>query len=224
MKRFIGISFNPFFWSLACLGLFTISSSTLAADKKKLYCWEENHEKTCSDTLPPDAINQAHNVISAASGMQKGQVNRSLTPEEEAEQARIKAKQQFEEAALETQRRTEKALLVSYATEDELKRVFINRQEMLDNNLSAATYGLHEIQRQLAALLQTAGNQELAEQPIPDGLIKSIQTRFAALATQRQLRLSIKQQQSALYNEIQNTLERYRALKSQSQLPALPIN
>lgn len=224
MKRLISISSNPFVWSLACLGLFSFSSSTLAGDKKKLYCWDVNHERTCSDTLPPDAINQAHNVISATNGMQESQVKRTLTPEEETEQANAKAQNQSEQAALEIQRRTEKALLESYATEDELKRVFVNRKEMLDNNLSATTYGEHEIQRQLAALLQTAGNQELAQQPIPDELKNSIQTRLAALTTQHKLKLSIKQQQYSLNDEIQNTLERYRALKGQLQSPAPPTH
>ena len=218
MKESDAISLKLSLVALACLSLLTGFMAS-AADKKKLYCWEENHAKTCSDTLPPDAINQAHDVLNAANGMQKDEVNRAPTSQEQAEQARIDAKKQSEEATQETQRRAEKALLVSYATEEELRRVFVNRREVIDNNLSSATYSLREIQKQLAALLQTAGNQELTGEPISEGLVKNIQARLTALASQYHIKTTIKQQQSALDKEIQDTLERYRALKGQTTKP-----
>ena len=54
--------------------LLTLAPTALAqkskvdAPAKKLYCWNENGQRVCSDALPADAVNVARDEISAASG------------------------------------------------------------------------------------------------------------------------------------------------------------
>ena len=38
------------------------------AAKKKLYCWDQNGTRMCSDTLPQEAVNRAREEINASSG------------------------------------------------------------------------------------------------------------------------------------------------------------
>ena len=97
-----------------------------AAGAKKLFCWQEKGQRVCSDALPADAVNAARDEISASSGLRTGGVERALTAEERA-QAAVEAQQrQMDAAAAETRRRTDAAMLLSYRSEDDLRRVSTN--------------------------------------------------------------------------------------------------
>ncbi|HET6783148.1 MAG TPA: hypothetical protein VFH12_04865, partial [Pseudoxanthomonas sp.] len=94
------------------------------APAKKLYCWNENGQRVCSDALPAEAVNRAREEISARSGLRTGGVDRALSEEERALAASDEQQRQVDQAASDTRRRTEQALLASYQSEDELRRVF----------------------------------------------------------------------------------------------------
>ena len=55
---------------------------------KKLYCWTQNGQRTCADSLPPEAMAAAREEISVSSGMRTGEVQRALTDEERAARPR----------------------------------------------------------------------------------------------------------------------------------------
>ena len=42
-----------------------------ATPAKKLYCWNENGQRVCSDALPADAVNRARDEISVKSGRRR---------------------------------------------------------------------------------------------------------------------------------------------------------
>ncbi|MBA4283997.1 MAG: hypothetical protein C0434_00495, partial [Xanthomonadaceae bacterium] len=132
-----------------------------AAGAKKLFCWEEKGQRVCSDALPADAVNAARDEISASSGLRTGGVERALTAEERA-QAAVEAQQrQMDAAAAETRRRTDAAMLLSYRSEDDLRRVFNERTAIVDNNVQTARYNAVSLREGLISLLQTAGDREL---------------------------------------------------------------
>ena len=66
---------------------------------KKLYCWTQNGQRTCADSLPPEAMAAAREEISVSSGMRTGEVQRALTDEERAAQAEAEALRRTEAAA-----------------------------------------------------------------------------------------------------------------------------
>ena len=69
------------------LALPTLAQNKPADTGKKLYCWDEGGKHTCSDTLPPEALNNAREEFNARSGLRSAEVQRALTAEERADDA-----------------------------------------------------------------------------------------------------------------------------------------
>ncbi len=93
------------------------------APAKKLYCWNDKGQRVCSDALPAEAVNRARQEINARSGMRTAEVERAMTEEERAIAASEDVQRRVDQAAAETRRRTDQAMLLSYPNEEELGRV-----------------------------------------------------------------------------------------------------
>lgn len=187
-----------------------------AAPAKKLYCWDQNGQRMCSDTLPPEAVNAAREEFSARSGLRSGQVERALTADERTEAALARARAENERAAEQSRQRTEQALLSSFNSEAELRRVFDERIAMADNNITTASYNVANLRRALVTQLSRAGDRELAGQAVAPKPVEDIHTRRRELAVQLRLLAAFEQQRRELDAEIEQTLERYRQLKGQA--------
>ncbi len=202
--------------ALLVAGLVLPAALVSAQDKntKKLYCWTEDGQRKCADSLPPEAMAAAREEISVSSGLRTGEVQRALTAEERAEQAAAEAQRRSEALAEETRRRTEQAMLVSFQSEDELRRVFAERVTLVDNSIQTARYNVTSLREGLVTLLRTAGERELNGKPVPDKLAGDIRTRHAQLIYHTALQASFERQRAELDVEIDDILQRYRALKS----------
>ncbi|WMJ71394.1 hypothetical protein [Stenotrophomonas sp. 24(2023)] len=186
--------------------------------QKKLYCWNEGTERICSDALPADAVNHARDEFSVNSGLRNAQVQRALSDDERAAAGAAAAQVRLDQMAEQTRQRTEQAMLATYASEDDLRRVFSERKDVIDNNLRTAAYNVASLRSALVALLGAAGDRELSGGKVPDKDAEAIRQRHAQLQAQQRLQLSFEQQRQALDGEIEATLQRYRELKS--ALPA----
>jgi len=184
------------------------------ATQKKLYCWEQNGVRVCADALPPEALGVAREEISARSGMRTREIGRALTAEERAAQADEEARQRTEAAAAETRRRTDQAMLVTFQNEDELRRVFSERIALVENSIQTARYNVTSLREGLVTLLQTAAQAELGGRPVPEDLAADIRQRHSQLLYNQRLQLNFENQRVALDGEIEDTLQRYRTLKS----------
>ncbi|HEL4298870.1 MULTISPECIES: hypothetical protein [Stenotrophomonas] len=181
--------------------------------EKKLYCWNEGKERICSDSLPADAVNHARDEFNAKSGLRNAQVQRALTDEERAAASTEAAQRQLDLMAAQTRQRTEQAMLTTYGSEDDLRRVFAERQEVLDNNLKTAEYNVTSLRESLVALLAAAGDRELAGGKVAGKQAEAIRQRHVQLQAQQRLQAGFVQQQQALKAEIDSSLQRYRELK-----------
>ncbi|HYQ22571.1 hypothetical protein [Stenotrophomonas sp.] len=184
-----------------------------ATADKKLYCWNEGKERICSDALPADAVNNAREEFSARSGVRNAQVERALTDEERAAASTAAAQAKLDQMAAQTRQRTEQAMLTTYGSEDALRKVFTERQEVLDNNLNTARYNVASLRDSLVTLLATAGDRELAGGKVTAKQADAISQRHAQLQAQQRLQASFEQQQVVLKTEIEASLQRYRELK-----------
>ena len=189
------------------------------ATQKKLYCWNKGSERICSDALPQEAVNNAREEFNLRSGMRSGEVQRALTDEERADVAAQAAQQRLDLAAEQTRQRTEQAMLATYETEDDLRRVFAERSGILDNTIHPASYNVASVRDALVTLLAGAGNRELDGQPVSEKQAERIRARHAELVTQRRMQASFEQQRRALDVEIEGTLQRYRLLKGMGSDP-----
>lgn len=189
------------------------------AKPKKLYCWNKGSERICSDALPQDAVNSAREEFSVNSGLRRGGVERSLTDAERADAAMVAAQLQLDQAAEETRKRTEQAMLSTYEDESDLRRVFVERTGILDNNVNTANYNVASLRDALVTLLGSAGDRELAGQPVTTKQAEDIRLRHAELVAQKRMQASYVEQRKALDVEIEETLQRYRLLKGLSTDP-----
>ena len=180
---------------------------------KKLYCWDEGGKRTCSDTLPPEAVNNAREEFNARSGLRSAEVQRALTAEEQADAALADAQARVDAAAVETRKRTEQAMLSTYGSEDALRRVFSERAAIVDNNIKTAAYNVASLRNALATQLQAAGNKELSGQKVSEKQDADIRQRHGELQAQLRLQAAFEHQRKTLEVEINETLARYRVLK-----------
>ena len=78
----------PTMLGLLAAGILLPTAALAQANKdaapKKLYCWNENGQRKCADSLPPEAMAAAREEINVRSGMRTGEVQRALTDEERA--------------------------------------------------------------------------------------------------------------------------------------------
>lgn len=187
-----------------------------AQDKaaKKLYCWNQNGARVCSDTLPPEAVNQARDEFNAKSGLRSAEVQRAMNSDERAAAAASEQQRQADLAADQMRKRTDQAMLMSYQSEDDLRRVFNERIAIVDNNIHTARFNVTSLREGLASLLRAAGDRELAGQAVADKLAGDIQQRHRELLAQLRLQTSFEQQRVALDGEITDILQRYRAMQA----------
>ena len=203
---------------LLLLAACTVLAPTVLAQKaeapvKKLYCWNENGQRVCSDALPAEAVNRARDEISARSGLRTGGVDRAMTEQERALAASDEQQRQVDQAAEDTRRRTDQAMLASYQSENELRRVFNERTSIVDNSIRTSRYNVVSLREGLVSLLQTASDQELSGKPVAPKVAASISVRHNELMRQRQLQASFERQRVELDAEIADILRRYRELK-----------
>ena len=200
------------------------------AANKKLYCWSENGQRKCADSLPPEAMAAAREEISVSSGLRTGEVQRALTQEERNAQAEAEAQRKTEALAAETRRRTDQAMLTSFQTEDELRRVFAERINLVDNSINTARFNVNSLREGLVTLLRSAGEQELSGARVPEKLAADIRVRHAQLLYHTALQASFERQRAELDQEIEHIMARYRELKANDapgarvagQLPLAP--
>ena len=124
--------------SLAVIGAIMAVGTAEAQKKsppKKLYRWVDKDGKVqFSDSLPPEAIDQARTELNN-SGRVVADVDRALTPEERAAADAAAAEADRLEAEAERTRKTEEAMLASYETEDDLRNSQATKVTMLQQTL-----------------------------------------------------------------------------------------
>jgi hypothetical protein len=188
---------------------------------KKLYRWVDKEGKVqFSDTLPPEAVDQARTEISSQSGLATATVERALTPEERAAQEIIDAALAKANQEAEQVRQTEEAMIASFQTEADLKRSFQVRTSLLQQTLDAIEAGISSQRASLAALLSDASDAELAGKPVNVRQASTIRELHAEMAKQQQM-LVLKQGELVdLDQELLHLVNRFREIKGIEAAPA----
>jgi hypothetical protein len=201
--------------SVAVLCAVLAASVAGAADKpKKLYRWVDKEGKVqFSDTLPPEAVDQARTEINSESGMATATVEKALTPEERAERDRLAAIQAEARKELEKVRQTEEAMIASFQTEDELKRSFQVRITLLQQTLDAIEAGIGGQRASLASLLADASEAELEGKKVNARQAATIRELHVEMAKQQQMLVLQQGDLVDLDSELLRLLERFRSMK-----------
>ncbi len=196
------------------LGAGLVSTVHAQSTQKKVYCWNENGRKICSDALPAAAANAARTEISAKSGLATGQVARALTADERADAAvsAVVARRQAEAAAMQSRR--DLAMIESYSAEADLRRAYGERTTLVDETIKASQLGLSNLRLSLIALLRQAGDWELDKKPVPKRLAETIMQQHNDLLRQQQILAEQERDRETLDAELDDAVARYRELKT----------
>lgn len=191
-----------------------VSAVHAQSTQKKVYCWNENGHKICSDALPAAAANAARTEISTKSGLATGQVARALTNSERADAAAdaVVARRQAEAEAIQSRR--DLAMVESYSAEADLRRAYGERTSLVDETIKASQLGLSNLRLSLIALLRQAGDWELDKKPVPKRLAESIMQQHHDLLRQQQILADQEHDRETLDAELDDAIARYRELKT----------
>lgn len=194
---------------------FVLTPSVAAS---KLYHWVSADGKDhYSDVLPPEAIAQARQEISAANGATIKQVDRVQTPEERAAaDAKAAADAQAAEAVAKA-KQSEQVLLASYPTEADLQRAFDQRITLQTATLKSIRVGTESQLQSLSALLVEASNHELASKTVSAKLADSIQATRKQVLDQEALLVRQEALSASLHEENAATVAHYRALRAAAE-------
>lgn len=188
---------------------------------RTLYCWNQDGQRVCSDTLPMDALDRARIEIDPRSGLHRVAIEPASSAEERAAMAASATQRQLDQIAEQTRTRTDQAMLLSYPSEQELRRVFNERAATLDSHIRTARYNVASLREGLIAQLRNAGERDLNGRRAPGQLADDIRQRHAQLLAQQQRQASFEQQRQQLHSEIALAVQRYRALRAQPLASAL---
>jgi hypothetical protein len=194
-------------------GLDAQTKPTTPTEKKKLYRWVDKDGKVqISDQLPPEAVNQARKEINAR-GQSTAVVDRALTDAERATQAQQMAADAEAKKLSDQQKRIEDAMLINYATEDDLRRTYKERIELLQQTIESTDISIKSIRSSLTGMLAQASESELAKRPIAEDRTKQIQDMHAELLKQQAAQVTSRNDVKTMENEFSVVLSRYRELR-----------
>ena len=181
---------------------------------KKLYCWTEGGRKVCGDALPANAVDSERTEINAKSGLPTAHLPRALN-DAERESAQAQAERE-RLAAMEREatRRREMAMVESYASETELRRAYENRLALSAGTLKASQMAVSGLRLSLVNLLQRANEAELTGKPVAAPLAQNIRRQHDELQRQQRLLAQLQREADEIEGEFEDTLARYRALKT----------
>ena len=205
---------------LTCALLLAVPACVLAQAKgegKKVYCWNENGHKICGDALPADAVDSARVEISARTGMAVRVVDRALTDEERLAASDAQHQAALAADSLAAEKRRDLAMVESYATETDLRRAYGERIVLVEESLKTSRLGIVNLRQSLLSLLRQAANLELQSQPVRKPLADNIARQHGDLLRQQGILQQQLGDRASLGSDLEEALERYRALKSTSK-------
>lgn len=195
-----------------------------AAPAKKVYCWEERGTKVCGDALPADAANAARTEFSTRSGLATRRVARALTDAERAAAADAAESNRLQAELEAAQLRRDLAMVESYATEADLRRAYGDRIALLDATVKASQLGVRNLRLSLLSLLRQAGDRELAGEPVPPALGRTIVRQHDEFRNQQRILGDQRRDRAALDVDLADALQRYRALKNPTGAATSPAD
>ena len=212
--------------SLLCLAVafaLVASGSDVAAKKpaagdkstKKLYRWVDKAGKVhYDDALPPEAIDQARQELSAKSGVTTASIDRAMTEEERAQQAAaVAAAAQAAELA-QRQALQDQTMMTTFGSEDALRHSYEERTSLLQQSLEVTQLSIKSLRVSLASQLSDAATAELGGKPITAQRDATVRKLHADLLGQQQYLKNRETELNALDQEYARVLARYRELKA----------
>jgi hypothetical protein len=156
--------------SILVLGLV----AALPVSAGKLYKWvDEKGNVHYSDKVPPEAAKLAREEKNQ-DGVTVKAVARAKTQDELAAEAEQRTKDEEARKLAEAQAQADRALMLSYTTEDDLVRARDQELGVIESNMATAKLTIASQEKNLSDLLAHAADFERNKKPVPPKVTDSI--------------------------------------------------
>lgn len=141
---------------------------------KKMYRWvDENGKVYFSDLVPPDQVQHKRETMNEKARV-LDVVEKAKTPEELEQQKRLEALRKEQEKIIAKQAASDKVLLSTYRSLDDMHRALDNKLALLDGEKRMIEGSRERLEQQLLQQQQQAANLERNAQKVPEKLLKDI--------------------------------------------------
>ena len=185
---------------------------SFSATAQTVYKWvDENGEVHYSQTLPPERVEDAHDMLEA-DGRVAESVSRALTEEE-----RIALQEQMalEQSIAERERlraQQDRLFLAAYPTEDDVRELARSQSQVLEAEREAVHSLLEQARERFGAHVNQAAEMERSGQPVSDYLRESINNARTQLSDLHERKANLDFRLQNLQDQLLQDLERHRAL------------
>jgi len=198
--------------SLVVLGLVV----ALPVSAGKLYKWvDEKGNVHYSDRVPPEAGKLAREEKNQ-DGVTVKEVARAKTEEELAAEAAQRVKDEEARKIAEAQAQADRALMLSYTTEDDLLRAREQELGVIEANMATAKLTIASQEKNLSDLLAHAADFERNKKPVPQAVTDSIAHVRAQIEAQQKTLKEREGSKETVHNEYEAKLLRWRELSAKN--------
>lgn len=198
--------------SLVVLGLVV----ALPVSAGKLYKWvDEKGNVHYSDRVPPEAAKLAREEKNQ-DGVTVKEVARAKTEEELAAEAAQRVKDEEARKIAEAQAQADRALMLSYTTEDDLLRAREQELGVIEANMATAKLTIASQEKNLSDLLAHAADFERNKKPVPQAVTDSIAHVRAQIEAQQKTLKEREGSKDTVHNEYEAKLLRWRELSAKN--------
>jgi hypothetical protein len=204
---------------LRALPLLALATLALAgpAQAQKIYkCKNDKGELYYSQSYDPVRCAGGGAQMNSQ-GVAVRQIDRVKTAEELAADKAAAAERAEADRIAAEKRQVDQVLMMSYANEDELKRVHEQQMQVIDTAVATAKLQLANQQRTLADLLAVAAESERAKKPVPDNIATSIGTVRKQIEDQNAFITRKDGERVSATAEFEAKLARYRELVAEQE-------
>lgn len=205
------------------VSVFVLGLSVVApASAGKLYKWvDEKGNVHFSDKVPREAAKLAREEMNQ-SGVTVKEVARAKTQEELAAETAQKVKDEELRKVAEAQAQADRALMLSYTTEEDLIRAREQELGVIDSNLATAKLTMASQEKNLSDLLAHAADFERNKKPVPPAVNDSIAHVRAQIEAQQKTLVEREGAKDIVRKDYEAKLARWHELSAKNANPPQP--
>lgn len=178
----------------------------------RIKCWENSDGvRECGEKVPPEYAQKSHKEISSQ-GITLEESERAKTQEERAEEERLAAIQEKEDAKKAEAEKQDKILLDTYSNTDDIQMTSDGKIAALDSTIKLANKRNEKIHSVLDKRTAKAAAAELAGKQLPEDLLKDIESLNRQIKNNDKFIADKRMDQEKIKKEYAGKIERFLQL------------
>jgi hypothetical protein len=191
----------------------SILLSSSFAVQSKMYKWVDDEGLMhFGDKIPQKYLVKEHDVLDDR-GMTAKHREAAKTPEQIAEEKRLKEEQQKAEREAEKRRRLDRVLLDAYDSENDLIRARDSRMDDVALQIQLANSNITASNKKIASLEKQVGQIKASNREVPANLYDNLNIEKREVAAQKRIVESNKKRSAEITEKYNGYIKRFRAAR-----------